>query len=130
MVWYEALAPWRCNRASVFSYLMDFFARRVSLDDPGRIQAVPENLLRYVRFCADRGEVSPADLRESEDCIQSEREDFLDAALDPERRKAARAILEQMLSQGIDPRDPDAPPAAEAAPVTKERKTSRRLRKK
>lgn len=129
MVWYEALAPWRCNRVSVFSYLMDFFARRVSLDDPGRIQAVPGNLLRYVRFCADRGEVSAADLAEAEDCIRTEQEEFLAVALDPERRKAARAILEQMLSQGIDPRDPEAPPAAEVGPVAKERKTSRRIRK-
>jgi hypothetical protein len=130
MVWYEALAPWRCNRASVFSYLMDFFTRRVSLDDPGRIHAVPENLLRYVRFCADRGEVSPADLAEAEDCIHCERDEFLAAALDPDRRRAARAVLEQMLSRGIDPRDPDAPPAAEAAPAAGERKTSRRIRKK
>ena len=129
MVWYEGLAPWRCNRASVFSYLMDFFARRVSLDDPGLIHAVPENLLRYIRFCADRGEVSAADLREAEDCIQAEREEFLAAALDPERRRAARAVLEQMLSRGIDPRDPDAPPAPEGGLVTKERKTSRRIRK-
>jgi hypothetical protein len=129
MVWYEGLAPWRCNRGSVFSYLMDFFARRVSLDDPGLIQAVPENLLRYIRFCAARGEVSAADLAEAEDCIQAEREEFLAAALDPERRKAARAVLEQMLSQGIDPRDPDAPPSPEAGPVTKERKTSRRIRR-
>lgn len=129
MVWYEGLAPWRCNRASIFSYLMDFFTRRVSLDDPGRIHAVPENLLRYVRFCADRGEVSASDLAEVEDCIQTERDEFLAAARDPERRKAARAVLEQMLAQGIDPRDPDAPPAAELGPVAKERKTSRRIRK-
>ncbi|MBV8878371.1 MAG: hypothetical protein JO332_00265 [Planctomycetaceae bacterium] len=129
MVWYEGLAPWRCNRASVFSYLMDFFTRRLALDDPGRIHAVPDSLLRYVRFCADRGEVSAADLSEAEDCIRTEREDFLAAAQDPERRKAARAILEQMLSQGVDPRDPDAPPAPAAAPATKERKTSRRLGK-
>jgi hypothetical protein len=129
MVWYEGLAPWRCNRGSVFSYLMDFFARRVSLDDPGRIHAVPDNLIRYIRFCADRGEVSAADLCEAEDCIRAEREEFLAAALDPERRKVARAVLEQMLSRGIDPRDPDAPPAAEGGPVGKERKTSRRIRR-
>jgi hypothetical protein len=129
MVWYEAQAPWRCNRASVFSYLMDFFARRVSLDDAGRIHALPDALLRYVRFCAAQGQVSDRDFRESVACIESEREDFLSAAQDPERRKAARTVLEQMLAQGIDPRDPDAPPAAEAGPVTKERKTSRRIRK-
>jgi hypothetical protein len=129
MVWYEGQAPWRCNRASVFSYLMDFFARRVSLDDPGRIHAVPDALLRYARFCASQGKVSDGDLDEVEACVEAEREDFLAAALDPDRRKAARALLEQMLSQGLDPRDPDAPPPAESGPVTKERKTSRRIRK-
>ncbi|HZE95608.1 MAG TPA: hypothetical protein VE981_01145 [Planctomycetota bacterium] len=130
MVDVESLAPWRCHRASVFSYLMDFFVRRVSLDDPGRIQAVPENLRRFVRFCADRDHVSAADLREAEDCIAAEREEFLAAAMDPERRQAARLVLEQMLAQGLDPRDPDAPPAPEAVSAVKERKTSRRIRPK
>jgi hypothetical protein len=130
LVDYESLAPWRCNRASVFSYLMDFFARRIALDDPGRIQAVPDSLLRFVRFCAAQGLVSAEDLRDAEDCVAAEREEFLGAALDPERRRIARAILEQMLASGIDPRDPAAPPAAEAPAPARERKTSRRLRKK
>jgi hypothetical protein len=130
LVSYEGLAPWRWNRVSAFSYLMDFFARRVAIDDPGRIQAVPENLLRFVRFCALHGQVSPADLKAAEDCVAAEREEFLGAALDPERRRVARAILSQMLASGIDPRDPDAPPAAEAPPPAKERKTSRRIRRK
>lgn len=128
-VCYEGQAPWRCNRASVFSYLMDFFARRISLDEPGRVHAVPDAVLRYARFCASQGQVSDADLGDVEALIDEEREEFLAAALDPERRKSARAVLEQMLSQGLDPRDPDAPPAAESGPVTKERKTSRRIRK-
>lgn len=129
LVNHEGLAPWRCNRASVFSYLMDFFARRVSLDDAGRIHAVPDNVLRYARFCADRGDVSGSDLRDVEDVVDAEREDFVAAAADPERRKTARAVLEQMLLKGLDPREPDAPPPA-AIPATKERKTSRRLRNK
>ena len=62
--------------------------------------------------------------------MAAEREEFVGAALDPERRRMARAILEQMLASGIDPRDPAAPPAAEAPAPVKERKTSRRLRKK
>jgi len=127
LVAHEGLAPWRCNRASVFSYLMDFFARRVSLDDAGRIHVVPDNVLRYARFCAGRGDVAGGDLQEVEEVVDAEREEFVGAAADPERRKTARAVLEQMLSQGLDPRDPDAPPAA-AVPATKERKTSRRLR--
>ena len=129
LVSHEGLAPWRCNRASVFSYLMDFFARRVSLDDAGRIHAVPDNVLLYARFCAGRGDVSASDLQEVEAVVDAEREEFVAAAGDPERRKTARAVLEQMLSLGLDPRDPDAPPPA-AVPATKERKTSRRLRSK
>jgi hypothetical protein len=130
LVWHEGLAPWRWNGPSAFAYLMDFFARRVSLDDPGRIHVVPDNLLQFVRFCAARGFVSDADLASVEECVASEREEFVGAALDPDRRRMARAVLEQMLAAGLDPRDPAAPPAAEAAPPVKERKTSRRLRKK
>ncbi|HUR38826.1 MAG TPA: hypothetical protein VM222_05010 [Planctomycetota bacterium] len=127
LVSHEGLAPWRCNRASVFSYLMDFFARRISLDDAGRIHAVPDNILRYARFCAGRGVVSAADLRDVEEVVEAEREDFVSAVVDADRRQTARAVLERMLAQGLDPRDPDAPPAA-AVPATRERKTSRRLR--
>jgi hypothetical protein len=130
LVWHEGLAPWRWNGPSAFAYLMDFFARRVSLDDPGRIHVVPDNLLQFVRFCADRGTVSPAELQAVEDCVEAERDEFVAAALDPERRRLARAVLESMLASGIDPRDPGAPPAAEAAPKIRQRKTSRRLRKK
>lgn len=130
LAWYEGLAPWRWNGPSVFAYLMDFFARRISLDDPGRIHVVPDNLLQFVRFCALHGHVTAADLKASEECVAAEREEFLGAALDPDRRRVARAILAQMLAGGIDPRDPDAPPVSESALPARERKTSRRHRKK
>src|SRR5262245_51728923 len=130
LVWHEGLAPWRWNGPSAFAYLMDFFARRISLDDPGRIHVVPDNLLHFVRFCADRGFVSAADLASVEECVDAERDEFVGAALDPDRRRVARAVLEQMLAAGLDPRDPGAPPAAEAVLSPRERKTSRRLRKK
>ena len=128
LVGHEGLAPWRWNGPCAFAYLMDYFARRVSLDDPGRIHVIPDNLLQFVRFCADRGYVGPADLAAVEECVAAEREEFVAAAVDPDRRRLARAVLEQMLAGGIDPRDPGAPPPAEAAPRTRERKTSRRLR--
>jgi hypothetical protein len=130
LVWHEGMAPWRWNGPSAFAYLMDYFARRVSLDDPGRIHVIPDNLLHFVRFCADRGYVSGAELKAVEECVEAERDEFVGAAIDPDRRRLARAVLEQMLVNGVDPRDPGAPPAAEAAPKTRERKTSRRLRKK
>jgi len=74
--------------------------------------------------------VNPGDLKAVEGCVDAERDEFLAAALDPDRRRLARAVLEQMLAGGIDPRDPGAPPVGEAARRTRERKTSRRLRKK
>ena len=130
LVWHEGLAPWRWNGPSAFAYLMDFFARRISLDDPGRIHVVPDSLLQFVRFCAAHGLVSDADLASVEECVEAERDEFVEVALDPDRRRLARAVLEQMLAAGLDPRDPAAPPAAEAAPAVRERKSSRRLRKK
>ncbi|RPH37732.1 MAG: hypothetical protein EHM91_14680 [Planctomycetota bacterium] len=130
LVSYEGLAPWRWNGPSVFAYLMDFFARRVSLDDPGRIHVVPDNLLQFVRFCALHEYISEADLKEAEECVAIEREEFVGVALDADRRRAARAILAQLLAGGIDPRDPAAPPVAECPLPAKERKTSRRIRKK
>jgi len=130
LVRHEGLAPWRWNGPSAFAFMMDFFARRISLDDPGRIHVVPDNLLQFVRFCADRGHVGDADLASVEACVAAEREEFVAAALDPDRRRLARAVLEQMLKAGLDPRDPAAPPAAADAAPVKERKTSRRLRKK
>ena len=129
LVWYEGLAPWRWNGPSVFAYLMDFFTRRVSLDDPGRIHVIPDNLLQFARFCALHGYISDADLKDAEEVVATEREEFVGVALDPDRRRAARAILAQMLAAGIDPRDPGAPPVGEVAIPAKERKTSRRIRK-
>jgi hypothetical protein len=130
LVRHEGLAPWRWNGPSAFAYLMDFFARRISLDDPGRIHVVPDNLLAFVRFCALHGYVSEADLASVEECVDAEREEFVAAALDPERRRLARAVLEQMLAAGLDPRDPAALPVSRTAEPVRERKTSRRLRRK
>jgi hypothetical protein len=130
LVFHEGLAPWRWNGPSAFAYLMDFFARRVSLDDPGRIHVVPDNLLQFARFCALHGYISDADLKGVEECVATERDEFVGVALDADRRRAARAILAQMLAGGIDPRDPAAPPVSGCARPAQERKTSRRIRKK
>lgn len=130
LVWYEGTTPWRWNGSTSFSYLMDFFSRRVALDDPGRIEVVPENLLKFSRFCADRNYISAADLQEIEACVAAEREEFLAAALDADRRRLARAILEHLLAAGIDPRDPQAGPVRQGSAPVKERKTSRRTRRK
>ncbi len=105
---HEGRAPWRWDDAAAFSYLMDSFARRVSMDDPGNIVAVPDNVLRFVRFCANEGLLTEEERRAVEACIHAEREGFLEAALDPELRREARAVIEGLLARGIDPSDAEA----------------------
>ena len=107
--WHEELPPWRWNGRSAFSYLMDFFSRRVGLDDPGRIAIVPDGMIRFVRFCRALGHVAEEDRREAEDRIASEREDFVGAALDPARRREARSTLERLVASGEDPAHPSEP---------------------
>lgn len=102
LVGHERRAPWRWNGETVFSFLMDCFVRRVSLDDDAQIHAVPDHVIRFVRFCEAEGRVTPERLREAERRVESERADFLAAATDPERRSRARRALDKLLLKGVD----------------------------
>ncbi len=129
LVWHEGAAPWRLNGPTTFGYLMDYFSRRVMLDHPGRIEAVPPQLLRFARFCAERAFIAGEDLADVERVVEEERDAFVGVALDPERRRIAREVLERMVAAGIDPRDPGRGVVAPAPlPPSKERPTSRRQR--
>lgn len=107
-VWHERLAPWRWNGQTAYAYLMDYLARRISAGDPGRIQVVPDNLLRFVRFCAAEGEIPARDLRAVEQVVAAERDDFVAAARDPETRRIAREVIAGLIARGKDPADPAA----------------------
>jgi hypothetical protein len=108
--WHEGLPPWRWTGPTAFSYLMDFFSRRVGLDDPGRIGIVPDGMVRFIRFCRALGHVAEEDRLEAEERVASEREDFVGAALDPARRRQARSTLERLVAAGEDPAHPSEPP--------------------
>jgi hypothetical protein len=105
-VWHEQLSPWRWNAQTSYAYLMDYLARRISAGDPGRIQVVPDNLLRFVRFCFAEGLLLERDWKAVEDVVAAERDEFVEAARDPETRRAAREVLEGLLARGKDPADP------------------------
>jgi hypothetical protein len=105
-VWHERLAPWRWNAQTAYAYLMDYLARRISAGDPGRIQVVPDSLLRFVRFCFSEGCILERDWMGAEDVVAAEREEFVEAARDPETRNIAREVLEGLLARGKDPADP------------------------
>lgn len=129
LVWHEGAAPWRLNGSTVFGYLMDTFARRVTLDHPGCIEAVPPQLLRFARFCAEHALIAEEDLADVERVVAEEQDAFVSVALDPERRRIAREVLDRMVAAGIDPRDPDRGVLpASPLPPSKERPTSRRQR--
>jgi hypothetical protein len=124
LVRHEGAAPWRWNGRTAFAYLMDAFARRVAADLAGRIASVPDAMARFVRFCASEGLVRGRDYRDALDRIEAEREDFVAASLDPERRRAARAQLERLVAAGVDPARPEEKgtrfrPAPESRPLSK-----------
>jgi hypothetical protein len=108
--WNEGLPPWRWDGRTAFAYLMDSFARRVALDDPGRIALVPDAMVRFIRFCKALGHLTEAERREAEERVAEERADFVAALLDPSRRRAARATLGRLLAAGEDPAHPSEPP--------------------
>jgi hypothetical protein len=108
LIWNERLAPWRWTAETAYAFLMDYLARRISMDDAGRIRVVPENLLRFVQFCVLEGYVSPRDGREVETTVAAEKEDFVEAARDPATRRFARRAIEDLLTRGKDPADPAA----------------------
>jgi hypothetical protein len=105
-VWHERLSPLRWNGQTSYAYLMDYLARRISAGDPGRIHVVPDNLLRFVRFCFTEGFILERDWKGVEDVVAAERDEFVRAARDPESRKVAREVLEGLLARGKDPADP------------------------
>ena len=107
-VWHEGLAPWRWNGQTTYAYMMDYLARRISAGEPGRIQVVPDNLLRFVRFCAGEGHVLERDRKAAEEVVAAEREEFVQAAKDPETREIARDVIASLLAKGKDPADPAA----------------------
>jgi hypothetical protein len=105
-VWHERLAPWRWNGQTSYAYLMDYLARRISAGAPGHIGVVPENLLRFVRFCFAEGCILERDWRGAEAVVAAEREEFVAAAGDPDSRRIAREVIEALLVRGKDPADP------------------------
>jgi len=107
-VWHERLSPWRWNGQTAYAYLMDYLARRISAGDPGRIHVVPDNLLRFVRFCAVEGHVLERDWKAVEEVVAAERDEFVNAAKDPETRRIAREVISGLIAKGKDPADPAA----------------------
>ena len=97
-----------CDEASAHAYLMDCFIRWVSLDDAGRFKVVPENLLRFVRYCEAEGRLTPETREEVETLVAREKDQLMAASVDPKRRSHARRMIEKLLLKGVDPADPRA----------------------
>jgi hypothetical protein len=69
---------------------------------------VPDNLLRFVRFCFAEGCILERDWRGAEAVVAAEREEFVLAVGDPESLQVARQVIEALLVRGKDPADPAA----------------------
>lgn len=103
---HEGRAPWRWNGAAAFAFLMDTLARRLALDLPGRVAALPDAMIRFIRFCRAEGKIEAVEAAEAESRIAGERAEFTRAAIDPERRRQAREALARLLARGVDPTRP------------------------
>jgi hypothetical protein len=107
LIRHEGRAPWRWNGATAFAYLMDAFARRLSMDGPGRAAGLPDAMIRFIRFCAAEGKIRPAEAALATARVQGERGEFLRSLQDPVRKRAAREAIARLLDRGVDPCRPD-----------------------
>ena len=128
LVWHEGKAPWRWNGSTAYAYLMDAFARRVAIDRPGRIAAVPDAMLRFIRYCRAEGKVTEADAAEAWARIAGARAELVAAATDPRARAEARERLARQLAGGMDPAHPNGDGTRVRRSSPRSPSTGRRLR--
>lgn len=105
---YEGAPPWSWDSASAIDYLHDYFIRKMTTDDARTIRSAPDHVLRFVRFWESEGKLSAAEREEIERAVETERRDFVNAALNPSRWGMGKGISMKMHADGIDLSDPGA----------------------
>ena len=104
----------RWTRADLAEYLLDYFPRKVSVDQE-TLHAVPECVRAFLGFLDARGSLSGAPLEQLEQTCEALREDFEGCARDGSRWGLAKSLVMRMQAEGI---DPDAPEALDAFIMT------------
>jgi hypothetical protein len=97
----------RWTRADLAEYLLDYFPRKVSVDDE-TLEVVPECVRAFLEFLDARGSLSGEPLEQLEQACEALREEFEVRARDSTGWGSAKSMVMQMLAEGVDPSAPGA----------------------
>lgn len=96
------LGEWSAGDLEAF--LLDYAPRRIVLH-PAHVEALPGDLLTFLRFIAEAELLDGDPLDRLEQAALALREEYLAAARDPRRFGPAKALLAQMRLEGVEPTD-------------------------
>lgn len=97
----------RWTQADLAEYLLDYFPRKVSVDDE-TLDAVPDCVRAFLGFLDARGSLSGEPLEHLEHAVQALRDEFHTRARDDSHWGLAKSMVMQMQAEGIDPSAPGA----------------------
>lgn len=82
-------------------FLLDFLPRKINLS-PAEIDAVPEVLTAWVRFCLGKRGLEERFIAETQEAVARYADEFREAVNDPRLFGPAKAIGQAMLADGVD----------------------------
>jgi hypothetical protein len=97
----------RWTRADLAEYLLDYFPRKVSVEDD-TLAAVPECARAFLGFLDERGSLTGDPLEQLEHALGELRDEFHQRAHDRSRWGIAKSMIMQMTAEGLDPGAPGA----------------------
>ena len=97
----------RWTRAGLAEYLLDYFPRKVSVDDQ-TLAAVPDCVRAFLGFLDERGSLTGEPLEELEHALGELRDEFHQHARDRTHWGLAKSMVMQMQAEGLDPGAPGA----------------------
>src|SRR4051794_534005 len=99
------LGRWTC--ADLAEYLLDYFPRKVSVDDD-TLAAVPECVRAFLGFLDERGSLTGEPLEQLDHALDELRYEFDQRARDSTHWGIAKSMFMQMRTEGLDPGAPGA----------------------
>jgi hypothetical protein len=97
----------RWTRADLAEYLLDYFPRKVSVDQD-TLAAVPDCVRAFLGFLEERGSLTGDPLEQLEHALDELRDEFCRRARDRTHWGLTKSMVMQMTAEGLDPSAPGA----------------------
>ena len=97
----------RWTRADLAEYLLDYFPRKISVDDQ-TLAAVPDCARAFLGFLDERGSLTGEPLDQLEHALSELSDEFRQRARDRTHWGIAKSMIMQMHTEGLDPSAPGA----------------------